>query len=134
MTTATAPRTRLDAAALLSGTTPAPWTYGAPQWRRGESNPERWKRAITAGHAGVIGNVYGEPHARLIAAAPDLAARVLELEEALRSMTHLVDRIHAADASGNNGAVMGEAHLCRYFAVGAEQELATARALLGDTP
>lgn len=76
--------TAAQAAELLRNATPGEWTYGDPQWR---SNPGRWKRAITAGNAGVIGNVCGEANARLIAAAPALAARVVELEKALMNAT-----------------------------------------------
>ena len=49
------------------------------------------------------------------------------LIEAAPAMLHLLGRIMAAHDSGNNGAVMGEAKLCEYFAAQARALIAAAK-------
>lgn len=81
MMTATA--RKLDAAALLAGTTPGPWTVG-------DSLTVYDDNAYEVCHTFADTDEIRAATARLIAAAPDLAARVLELEAALNEAHSLM--------------------------------------------
>lgn len=106
--------------------TPAPWVIG-PNAEIG--NPAKWtigaavSTQVPASASRHIANVYDGPtgdcaeaNARLIAAAPELL--------------QCLQKILAADKSGNNGMVMGEAVLCKYFSDMAQA--AIDKALHGD--
>lgn len=47
---------------------------------------------------------------------PALPKDVVSALNAFRGLLDIAERIHRANASGNNGAVMGEAILCNHFA------------------
>jgi hypothetical protein len=66
---------------MLEAATPGPWRDGQ------EGNIRVYGPDGMAEHSGLIANVFkGRANARLIAAAPDLAAEVLRLREALREI------------------------------------------------
>ncbi len=65
-------------------------------------------------------------NARLIAAAPETAAERDRLREVNAELLAILKRILSAHQTGNNGAINGEATLCRHFEAAAEDAIAKA--------
>ena len=117
---------------LLADATPGPWRDGQ------EGNVRVYGPDGMAEHSGLIANVFkGRANARLIAAAPDLAAEVLRLRETEAALRAEVERLREAlrdiarqrtttelDAEGEAGYAD--------FEVGYDACVAVARAALGD--
>ena len=115
---------RKDVIAMTAQHTPGPWRIVI------ESADPEWAIIVDTG-GGIVANVNSETgpdassapatrkmprdaNARLIAAAPELLAAL--------------ERILRAHDSGNNGAYMGEAVLCKMFATQARAAIAKAQA------
>lgn len=84
--------TPADPRKLLEGTTKGPWVAEDDGgWYVGSPNPKHGGTDMVTGSAFYGGVLFPltEPDARLIAAAPDLAKRVEELEEGLRLIRQL---------------------------------------------
>lgn len=102
MMTATAPRTRIDVAALLAGTTLVDLdVIPAGAWENDSGIPG-WHAVSEETRGGIIAYFGEYADAELFAAAPVLAARVVECETLLRRLIYdgpscsLVNAVRAA--------------------------------------
>lgn len=105
---------QIDAAALLAGATPGPWTIG-----RRNTYDNTLMIAENGRHGGAIAMVCPRPfyepnapqdsNARLIAASPQLAQRVVALEAALRECADRLEKKCARNAAVKSRRIIARA-------------------------